>query len=76
MCFAAAGLYVVAPLVTVPAVADSVERVNSTYKWVQTGRVTLNGETARKVVHDVTDLSPQRGARSVNSRHEHGVVLG
>ena len=57
-CFAAAGLYVVAPRVSVPAVADSVERVNSTYKWVQTGRVTLNGEAARKVVYITDPLRP------------------
>ena len=47
---------IVSPLVSLPSVADKVEHGNSTYKWVQTGRVTLKSETARKLVYIIMNL--------------------
>ena len=47
---------IASPLVSLPSVADKVEHGNSAYKWVQTGRVTLKSETARKLVYIIMNL--------------------
>jgi hypothetical protein len=56
---------VIIPLMCSCAVADGVEHGNSTYKWVQTGRVTLGNEFARKLVYIIMNLRAlkQRRAR-------------
>lgn len=54
---------IVSPLVSLPSVADKVEHGNSTYKWVQTGRVTLKSETARKLVYIIMNLRALRDHR-------------
>ena len=48
--------HIALPVLSLPIVADGVEHGNSTYKWVQAGRVRLGDETAAKLVYCIINV--------------------
>ena len=56
---------IILPLMCMVASADGVEHGNSTYKWVQAGRVTLGCEAARKLVYIILNI---RALKQHNAR--------